>query len=66
MSEDLASPTEVLLAAVDILNDLKYDYFLCNGTLLGIIRDSQLIPWDIDLDIGLGNEIDEIQKTKGT
>ena len=59
MSDDLASPTEVLLAVVEILNELRFDYFLCNGTLLGIVRDSKLIPWDIDLDIWLDNKIDK-------
>ena len=58
MNEDLTSPTSVLFKAVEILSGLQYDYFLCNGTLLGVIRDSQLIPWDTDLDIGLGTEID--------
>ena len=59
MTGDLTTPAKVLLATVEILDAMKYEYFLCNGTLLGIIRDSQLIPWDIDLDIGMGNEIDK-------
>ena len=59
MSDSLTKQTKVLLATVEILDVLKYEYFLCNGTLLGIIRDSQLIPWDIDLDIGVGHEIDK-------
>ena len=35
----------------DILNSNNIPYWICHGTLLGIIRDSQLIPWDHDIDI---------------
>ena len=37
---------------IEVLNKLKIDYWLCHGTLLGIIRDKSLIPWDNDIDIG--------------
>jgi len=58
MKEGLTPATRVLLKTVEILNEFDYDYFLCNGTLLGVIRDSKLIPWDTDLDIGMTQEID--------
>jgi len=38
---------------IRILNKFKIKYWLCHGTLLGIIRDHQLIPWDHDIDIGI-------------
>ena len=42
-----------LLSAIDILNEYKINYWICHGTLLGIIRDKKLIPWDQDIDIGV-------------
>ena len=41
--------------AVNILNKNKIKYWICHGTLLGIIRDNQLIPWDHDIDIAVWN-----------
>lgn len=40
---------------IEILNKLKIDYWICHGTLLGLIRDKSLIPWDNDIDIGTWN-----------
>ena len=37
---------------IEVLNKLKVNYWLCHGTLLGLIRDKSLIPWDNDIDIG--------------
>ncbi len=39
--------------AIKILNNNKIKYWICQGTLLGIIRDNQLIPWDHDIDIAV-------------
>ena len=38
---------------IKILNKFKIKYWICQGTLLGIIRDNQLIPWDHDIDIAV-------------
>ena len=38
---------------INILNKNKIHYWLCHGTLLGIVRDGELIPWDHDIDIAL-------------
>jgi|TARA_B100000780_G_C21087411_1_gene438129 lipopolysaccharide cholinephosphotransferase len=38
---------------IKILNDNSIYYWLCHGTLLGIIRDGNLIDWDHDIDIAL-------------
>ena len=38
---------------VNIFNKLRIDYWVCQGTLLGIIRDQSLIPWDPDIDFAV-------------
>jgi len=43
----------VLNLAISALEDIGADYWICNGTLLGLIRDDALIPWDTDIDIGI-------------
>jgi len=37
---------------IQILNKLKINYWVCHGTLLGLMRDKSLISWDNDIDIG--------------
>ena len=39
-----------LASVAMLLADNKITYWLCHGTLLGLIRDGQLIPWDHDID----------------
>jgi len=43
----------ILKESCKIIEKLGIEYWLCNGTLLGLIRDHKLIPWDVDLDIGI-------------
>ena len=38
---------------IKILNQHKIKYWICQGTLLGIVRDKKLIPWDHDIDIAV-------------
>ena len=47
-----------LKEATSVLDNHIGSYWLDSGTLLGIIRDKQFLPWDNDLDIGVwGNLI---------
>ena len=41
---------------IKVFNDNNIKYWICHGTLLGIIRDNELIPWDHDIDIALWSE----------
>lgn len=43
------------LDAVKLLNIMRYEYWISNGTLLGIIRNKELIDWDNDVDFCLWN-----------
>ncbi len=35
------------------LNNRKINYWVCHGSLLGLARDGDLIPWDHDVDIAI-------------
>ena len=41
------------IETVELLNKNNIFYWICHGTLLGIIRDKDLIPWDHDIDIAV-------------
>lgn len=45
--------TQVLVTLCATLNNTNIRYYVDAGTLLGIVRDGDLIPWDDDLDIAL-------------
>lgn len=47
---------KVFLETIETLERSIQEYWICNGTLLGIIRDRQLIPWDLEIDIGVLKE----------
>lgn len=38
---------------IEILSDNKIDYFMDQGSLLGIVRENRILPWEDDLDFGL-------------
>jgi len=38
---------------IKVFDDNKIKYWACHGTLLGLIRDQNLIPWDHDIDIAV-------------
>lgn len=39
--------------AIKIMKENDVPYWVCHGTLLGLIRDGNLIPWDHDIDFGI-------------
>ena len=41
------------LLALKIFNSNLINYWICHGTLLGLIRDKKLIEWDHDIDFAL-------------
>jgi lipopolysaccharide cholinephosphotransferase len=54
----------MLSNAIDIFNAAGINYHLDCGTLLGVARDGDLIPWDGDIDIGImANEVEAVRKT---
>ena len=42
---------DVLREVERVLNKHEVPFILSNGTLLGYVRDSQIVPWDYDVDI---------------
>ena len=44
---------KLLLLTTRILDDADIPYHLEGGTLLGMVRDGDILPWDYDLDISI-------------
>lgn len=44
---------KLLITVTQILNKHNIPYWLEGGTLLGIVRENRLLPWDNDVDISL-------------
>lgn len=49
---------KALMDARECLGEANIPFFLCAGTLLGIIRDGNILSFDKDMDIGLAAHID--------
>jgi len=50
------SRAENLISVVNVLNCVGLDYWLTNGTALGMYRDGRFIPWDDDTDVDVMEE----------
>ncbi len=49
------------IETIGLLNAHEIPYWVCHGTLLGLVRDGDLIPWDHDIDIAVW--ADSVTKT---
>ncbi|MGQ1890049.1 LicD family protein [Thermophagus sp. OGC60D27] len=50
------------LKLVDVLDHFDVPYFLEGGTLLGVVRDRNLLPWDHDIDFSINHS--ELKKLR--
>lgn len=50
----------VLLGMKQIFDKVGCPFFLIGGTLLGFVRDGEIIPWDKDVDIGVFEEYESL------
>ncbi len=55
-SQELQVRKYEFLKICKILDDLKIEYFLQTGILLGAVRNNDLIPWDWDVEISVFSE----------
>ena len=51
--KNIQKARNMLFCSTDFLNKYNIPYFLEGGTLLGIVRDGDLLPWDHDVDISI-------------
>jgi lipopolysaccharide cholinephosphotransferase len=64
-SSNLSKARKVLFTVTSLLDTNNIPYHLEGGTLLGIVRDQELLPWDDDVDISVPFEYaQEILKLK--
>ena len=49
--EELRNQRQLLMKVADVLEEQQFEYILASGTLLGLYRDGDLIPWDWDLQL---------------
>lgn len=57
--ETLILAKKVLIEVTEYLERKGYKYFINFGTLLGIVREGDLIPWDDDIDIAISKDFAE-------
>lgn len=51
--KNLSNARKILFAVTELLDNAKIQYHLEGGTLLGLVRDQELLPWDHDVDISV-------------
>lgn len=55
-----ANGNDVLYKTCDIFNELGIKYFVAWGTLLGIVREQRLIKHDVDIDLGILDNVADV------
>ncbi len=55
---------QLLGDVTDILDEYNVKYWLDFGTLLGVIRENRILPWDDDIDISIFEEDEEVVISK--
>ena len=50
---------KMLRDTVDVLDKCSIDYVLEAGTLLGIVRENRLLPWDNDVDVTITEKFEK-------
>ncbi len=55
---------QLLNDVTDILDEYKVNYWLDFGTLLGVVRENRILPWDDDIDISIFEEDEETMLNK--
>jgi len=53
-----SSAVDVMKKGCGLLTSLGLDYCLADGTLLGVVRDNNLIPHDTDIDVTVMHPVD--------
>ena len=51
--KNLTRAKRMLFDVIELFEQEKIDYHLEGGTLLGIVRDKELLPWDHDVDVSI-------------
>lgn len=51
--ENNKDSNDELAQVLEILDEIGIDFWMCHGSLLGLIRDGELLAWDDDIDIGI-------------
>lgn len=62
---NLKKASDMLYNVASLLDENNITYHLEGGTLLGIVRDNSLLPWDHDIDISIpASEVDKFLALK--
>jgi phosphorylcholine metabolism protein LicD len=54
--ENIPIALKMLKEVTDLLDENNIPYWLEGGTLLGVVRENRLLPWDNDMDISIKEE----------
>jgi len=50
------SDDEIFIKTANLLRNNHVNYWICHGTLLGIMREDRLLPWDHDIDFAVWSD----------